>query len=234
MLKPIKYRNITDQVYEQLRDMIFRGELNPGQRLMSEREMATFFKVGRPTVKSAIQRLIDQGLVESRRGVGTYVLDHDRAMEKRPLLQVLTNEAFNIVDFQEVRMSLECKSAELAAKRATEEDIYLIHRSKERIDNEMDSGRPLMTSDIRFHMNIAYASKNIVQIHLMKSLYDVQIYAMALAYDTVFSRLEIDHLIQEQHDQIFNAIRAHDPDSARSHMEAHIGTVMAVCRQHGL
>jgi len=234
MLKPVRHRNITDQVYEQLRDMVYRGELGPGQRLMSERDMALRFKVGRPTVRGAIQRLITQGLVESRRGVGTFVSDQDPSAEKRPLLQVLNNEGFSIVDFQEVRMALEAKSAELAAQRATHEDLRIIRRCLEQIDRERAAGHIEIRTDVMLHMNIAYASKNIVQIHLMKNFYDVQLYAMSLSYKNLLASLGMDDLINDQHNRIFNAIRDRDPDLARKSMEEHIGTVLELCREHGL
>lgn len=234
MIKPVKHRNISDQVYEQLRDMIYRGQLGPGERLMSEREMALLFKVGRPTVRVAVQKLIDQGLIESRRGVGTFVLDRNQAIEKRPLLHALYGEAYTIADIQEVRMALESKSAELAAKRATDEDIRLIKKCMEQMDREKRDQQLKIKADISFHMNIAYASKNIVQIHLMKNFYDVQDYAMSYSYANVLSSQGIDNLIEQQHTEIFDAIKNHDPASARKAMEVHITTILDVCREKSL
>jgi GntR family transcriptional repressor for pyruvate dehydrogenase complex len=223
-----------DQVYEQIRDMIYRGELSPGQRLMPERDMASFFKVARPTVRSAIQRLIRQGLLESRKRVGTFVIENNQDIRHNHLLQFLDKESFTIVDFQEVRMALESKSAELAAKRATDEDIRMIKQSLERIKRERVENRIKMKTDLGFHINIAYASKNIVQIHLMKSFYDLQIYAMSFAYEKLFSAMDIDRLIDQQHNSIFDAICNHDPDQASKSMENHIATVMEICREHNL
>lgn len=234
MIKPVKHRNISDQVYEQLRDMIYRGQLGPGERLMSEREMAVLFTVGRPTVRVAVQKLIDQGLIESRRGVGTFVLDRNQAIEKRPLLHALYGEAYTIADIQEVRMALESKSAELAAKRATDEDIRLMKKWIEKMDREMRDQQPQIKTDISFHMNIAYASKNIVQIHLMKNFYDVQDYAMSYSYTNVLASQGIDDLIKQQHTEIFDAIKNHDPAKARKAMEMHITTILNICREHGL
>ena len=94
MLKPIRHRKISDQIFEQLRDMIYRGEFQPGQRLMSERELAERFAVGRPTVREAVLKLVDQGLIQSRRGVGTFVADEKTQNVSGPLLQVLTREGF--------------------------------------------------------------------------------------------------------------------------------------------
>jgi GntR family transcriptional regulator, transcriptional repressor for pyruvate dehydrogenase complex len=93
--------------------MLRRGEIGAGERLQSERDLSTLFKVGRPTVRTAIQRLIDQGLVESRRGVGVFVLDQKKIVENQPLLQALNGETYSIADIQEIRMALVMKSAEV-------------------------------------------------------------------------------------------------------------------------
>jgi GntR family transcriptional repressor for pyruvate dehydrogenase complex len=77
MLKLIKQRKISD--------LIYRGEYRPGERLMAERDMAALFKVGRPTLWSAVQKLIDNGLVVAKRRVGTFaekiVCNNDTGME---------------------------------------------------------------------------------------------------------------------------------------------------------
>lgn len=234
MLKPIRYRKISDQIFEQLRDMIYRGEFQPGQRLMSERDLAERFGVGRPTVREAVLKLVDQGLIQSRRGVGTFVADEKTQSGSGPLLQVLTREGFSVAELQEVRMALESKSAELAAKRATDEDLRLIEQSLQRVSQEQADGQTRMRTDIIFHMNIAYASKNTVQIHLMKSFYDVQLYAMDKAYTSILQSLGLDDVIRDQHEKIVAAIAGHDADAARGAMEAHISMLLEICREHGL
>ncbi|SHO44115.1 FadR/GntR family transcriptional regulator [Desulfopila aestuarii] len=234
MIKPVKHRNVADQVYEQLRDMIYRGEIEAGGRLLSERDLSQLFKVGRPTIRTAVQRLISQGLVESRRGVGVFVLDREQGLDKKPLLQALNCEVYSIADIQEIRMALEAKSAELAAKRATDEDIRLLKAVLERMKKERVEHEISINTDISFHMNIAYASKNVVQIHLMKSFYEVQNYAMSYSYTNLLESLHIDQLIDAQHEEIFEAIVNHDPIRARQAMEDHIGTVLEICIQHGV
>jgi GntR family transcriptional repressor for pyruvate dehydrogenase complex len=234
MIKPVKHRSITDQVFEQLRDMIYRGEIGAGERLMSERDMSALFKVGRPTIRTAVQRLIHQGMVESRRGVGIFVLDQHKIIEKRPLLQALNGETFSIADIQEIRMALEIKSAELAAQRATEEDLRMIKKGLDRMSKELMEQKIRINTDISFHMNIAYASKNVVQIHLIKSFYEVMTYAMSYSYINVLESLHIDELIDQQHEQIFQAIVDRDKKGAGQAMEAHITTILNVCIEHGL
>ncbi len=234
MLKPIKSVKISDRVYEQLRDMIYRGELRAGEKLMSEREMAQTLNVGRPTVREAIQKLTEQGLIESRRGVGTYVLGEDTRKSKKPLLQLLNGQDFTIVDLLEVRMALESNSAALAARRATEQDIRIIEQSLNRLLEAKDSYVRDLDNELSFHMNIAYATKNIVQVHLMKSFYDVLYYGMNLAFPTLIKDEKLDEMTFDQHITIFRAIENRDPKLAAETMEKHIKVILEICVEKGL
>ena len=234
MLKPIKSVKISDRVYEQLRDMIYRGELRAGEKLMSERDMALALNVGRPTVREAIQKLIEQGLIESRRGVGTFVLGEDTRKNNKPLLQLLNGQDFTIVDLLEVRLVLESNSATLAARRATEEDIRIIEQSLNRLLDARYSLERDLDNELSFHMNIAYASKNIVQVHLMKSFYDVLYYGMNLAFPTLIKDQKLDEMTFDQHITIFKAIENRDPELAASTMENHIRVILEICIEKGL
>lgn len=225
MLKTIRPQKVSDQVCEQIREMIYRGEFKPGDRLMPERELATVFNVGRPAVREAIQKLIDHGLVESRRGVGTFILDSYNNHKSNQFIELLNHEKFSILEYLEVRTTLELKSAELAAKRATEVDIGLIERSLAQLIPPNAGKESHIDDDISYHMNIVYASKNILLVHLMKSLYDIQHYSMHKVYSTVKNDSVIDELVYEQHVSILNAIREHNPDLASKAMQDHLTTV---------
>ncbi|MGD9162200.1 MAG: FadR/GntR family transcriptional regulator [Desulfobacteraceae bacterium] len=234
MFKPIKSVKISDRVYEQLRDMIYRGELRAGEKLMSERGMAIAFNVGRPTVREAIQKLTEQGLIESRRGVGTFVLGEDTRKNKKPLLQLLNGQDFTIVDLLEVRLVLESNSAALAARRATEQDIRIIEQSLNRLLDTRYSADRDLDDELSFHMNIAYATKNIVQVHLMKSFYDVLYYGMNLAFPTLIKDEKLDEMTFDQHITIFKAIENRDPELAAETMESHIRILLEMCIQKEL
>ncbi|MFW2368035.1 MAG: FadR/GntR family transcriptional regulator [Desulforhopalus sp.] len=234
MLKPVKQRKISDQIYEQIRDLIYRGEYRPGERLMAERDLASLFKVGRPTVRSALQKLIDNGLVIARRGVGTFVADNTSQKINSTFLQMMGGEEFSVTEFQETRMALEVKSAELAAQRSTDDDIRLLKKSHARVEEELAAGNAQMNSDISFHMNIAYAAKNIVHIQLMKSIYEVQHIVMDHAYAKLLQGMKIDDLVLKQHADIMEAIISRNSVLARQAMEAHLGAILDICRENGL
>ena len=234
MFKPIKSVKISDRVYEQLRDMIYRGEIRAGEKLMSERGMAQALNVGRPTVREAIQKLTEQGLIESRRGVGTFVVSEDTRKDNKPLLQLLNGQDFTIVDLLEVRLVLESNSAALAAKRATEQDIRIIEQSLNRLLDTRYSSERDLDDELSFHMNIAYATKNIVQVHLMKSFYDVLYYGMNLAFPTLIKDEQLDEMTFDQHTTIFKAIENRNPELASEIMEKHIRVLLEMCIEKGL
>ena len=83
--KPVQPKKISDQVFEQLRDMIFRGSAQAPGPAPPERDLAQQMGVSRPTVRNAVGRLVSLGLVEQRQGQGTFVANHHDGGERNPL-----------------------------------------------------------------------------------------------------------------------------------------------------
>ena len=231
MLKPIKHSSVSEQIYTQIRDLIFRGQLRPGERLLPERKMANALGVGRPAVREAVQRLTHNGLVKTRRGAGTFVLPEESRRDSKSLLQILDDQEFTIEEFLEVRMALECNGAALAAKRATEQDIRLIEDNVRKMREEMKVGNRDFYEDLSFHMNISYSTRNIVQINLMRSFHDVMYSGLKVIFTNLFRIPGLDPEIFQQHVGILEAIRKRDPDLANKAMKDHISIVIEKCRE---
>lgn len=222
MLKPIKPKRISDQVFDQLKDLIFRGHLKPGEQLMSERELAQSLNVSRPTVREAINKLVAAHLLEHRQGQGTFVNLPATSAEKNPLAAVINGHDASLTDLLEVRLGLECNAVALAARRASEEDLREIEKSVEEMTAAIREGNLGSDADISFHMALAYASKNIVQIHIMKSLYDLIFYGIKESLEQLYTEpSNLDNILQ-QHNEILNAIRQRNPDEASAAMMRHI------------
>lgn len=88
-LRPVRYRKISDQIFDQLREIIYRGRFKPGEKLPPERELADSFGASRPSVKSAINKLVNLGIVEQMQGKGTYVRSMQGCHPENPLREVL-------------------------------------------------------------------------------------------------------------------------------------------------
>ncbi len=220
-LKPIKHKRISDQVFDQLRELIFRGELKPGEQLMPERELSEALNVSRTTLRDAISKLVVMGLLKHKQGQGTFVRSPN-SLERHHLAVAMEAQDATLQDLLEVRMGLECNAAALAAQRAVEKDIDFLKKSLEEMKEEVKSGRLGTEADVSFHMAISYATKNPVQVHIMKDFYDFLFVGIKESLLHLYEKSEQIETILEQHTEIFRAIKNHDPEQAYRSMKRHI------------
>ncbi len=224
-LKPIKPKRVSDQVFDQLRELIARGQLKPGDQLMPERELSTAMNVSRTTIRSAINKLVVMGILENKQGQGTFVRSPD-SRDNNTLAALMQAEEVSLKDLLEVRMGLECNAAALAARRAVEEDIHFLERSIEEMKKEFQKGLLGTEADVSFHMAISYATKNPVQIHIMRDFYDFLFYGIGENLFHLYITPERIGKIMEQHIRIVQSIKKHDPEEAFEVMRYHIKYVL--------
>lgn len=229
-IKPIKPKKISDQAFDQIRELIYRGKLKPGDKMLAERELALAMQVSRSTVRDAIQRLVTMGLVVQKQGHGTFVTAFD-SKEGTTLFKMMQNQDATIDDLLEVRMGLECNAAALAARRADRDDIKAMDLAIEEMKKEIDSGRLGTAADTSFHMAIAYAAKNPLQIMIMRDFYDYLFHGIRTSLEDLYMDGENIDTIFKQHLNIIDAIKARDSDRAQEAMNTHIGFVVQFYRQ---
>jgi len=226
MLKPIRPKRISDQVYEQLRDLIFKGHFKPGEQLLTERELALTLGVSRPTVREALNKLATMGLLEHKQGQGTFVNSPSSSPDKNPIAAMVNGQDISLAELLEVRLGIECNAATLAARRATEEDVRELWTRIDEMKTEIKAGGLGSDADVSFHMAIAYATKNVVQVLIMKSFYDLLFYGIKENLLHLYSQPSNLEMILQQHTDIVEAIQRHDPDAAFEAMKRHITFVL--------
>ncbi len=220
-LSPIQPKRISDQVFDQIRKHILRGKLNPGERIMSERELAAAFNVSRTSVREAINRLTAMGFLEQKQGRGTFVC-LPAPEEKNALVVAMKGETLSIEDLLEVRLGLECNATYFAAERATEKDIYLMEQSIATLKKSTAEGITNAEADVSFHMAIAYATRNLLHIQIMRDLYE---YLSVSIEEYQYHRLEASTKMAEiaqDHAQIAALIKEHDREGAFQAMFSHL------------
>jgi GntR family transcriptional repressor for pyruvate dehydrogenase complex len=220
-LQPIRPKKISDQVFDQIRESIFRGQLKPGEQVLPERELSEALGVSRTTVRNAINKLVVLGLLEHKQGQGTFVRAPD-TRQGNPLAAAMEVQDASIDDLLEVRMGLECNAAALAAVRAVKEDLLFMDASLEEMRAEVGSGRLGTEADTAFHMAMAYATKNPVHVYLMKNFYDFLFVGIK---KNLIHLYENPHNIEEilfQHGALIAAIKKRDPIAAAEAMRRHI------------
>ena len=223
-LKPIKPKRISDQVFDQLRELIFRGEFKAGEKILTERELAEAFGVSRTSVRDAINKLVVMGLLEQKQGQGTFVRSPE-TKEKSILATMVESQDASISDLLEVRMGLECNAAAMAATRAVEKDFQFMEKSIEEMQKEVQSGRLGTEADASFHMAIAYATNNPLQVFIMKNFYDFLFSGIRANLEGLYQNPGNIDIILEQHKAIYQAIKKRDPESAYKAMKKHIDFV---------
>jgi GntR family transcriptional repressor for pyruvate dehydrogenase complex len=231
LLKPIKVKRVSDQAYEQIRDIIFRGQLKPGEQIMPERDLAQALGVSRPSVREAIKQLVTMGLLEHRQGQGTFVRSIIEQREANPLAAMIEGHSPTLEELLEVRMGLEGQAVSLAAQRATPEDIQILENALTHMLEENRSGRLGIEEDVSFHMAIAYATKNTVQVHIMKTFYDLLHYGIKENLHYLYEDPANLDIIGQQHTEIFQAIKNHNPEAAYAAMKQHITFVLYFFRE---
>jgi GntR family transcriptional repressor for pyruvate dehydrogenase complex len=234
LLKPIKVKRVSDQAYEQIRDLIFRGQLKPGEQIMPERDLAQALGVSRPTIREAIKQLVTMGLLEHRQGQGTFVRSVSAQRELNPLAAMIEGHSPTLEELLEVRMGLESQAVTLAAQRATPEDLQVLEKALEHMLGENRAGRLGIEEDVSFHMAIAFATKNTVQVHIMKTFYDLLHYGIGENLHYLYEDPANLDIIGGQHTEIFRAIKGHDAEAAHAAMKRHITFVLNFFRERQL
>lgn len=224
-LKPIKPKRISDQVFEQLRELIFRGQLKAGEKIMPERELSEVLNVSRTSVRDAIRKLVVMGLLEQRQGQGTFVRSPE-AMDRSALAIAMETQDASLLDLLEVRMGMECNAAALAAQRADDKDIDFLYGCVKEMEEEVREGKLGNEADVSFHMGISYATKNPLQIYLMKNFFDFLFVGIKEYLTHLYEKPDNIPEILKHHTAIAEAIRDKDPDRAYQAMRHHIMYVM--------
>lgn len=221
-LKPIKPKRISDQVFEQIRELIYKGSFKTGQQILPERELAQSMSVSRTSVRNAINKLVTMGLLEHRQGQGTFVSSPENR-SGNPLAAAMATDEATLDDLLEVRLGLECNAAMLAAQRATDTDLKAIEKSLQEMEEDLEATDKIGTEpDAAFHMAVTFSTKNPVLIHLMRNFYDFLFVGIKKNLTHMYmDRSALEHVIQHHRD-IYDAIRRRAAQDAFEAMRTHI------------
>lgn len=223
--KPIKPRKIYEQIVEQIKIMIAEGNLKPGDKLPSEREMADRLKVSRASVREALSALHLMGLVEIKSGEGTYIKQSTVDSIIEPLALMLVMERDTVLEILEVRKGLEVEAAGLAAIRRDEEDIIRMREALDEMKNDIANLEIGEKADWKFHYAIAQASQNSLLIRLMNTVSDTIENTMRTSRQNLYAKDNMPKILLDAHEEIFQAIVNKKDMEAREKMYKHLAMV---------
>lgn len=205
------------QIEEELMNYILQEPVEVGQKLPNEFELAEKFGAGRSTVREAVKSLVSKGILEVRRGSGTFVISRQSAEDDPLGLSRLEEDKYKLaLELFEVRLMLEPEIAALAAEKATAEELETLAQLCDETEQLYLSGKNHSQKDVEFHTCIARCSKN----RVVETL--IPIINTAIM---TFVHLTHRKLMQETintHRAILEAIQDRDPVGARCAMIMHL------------
>ena len=211
--------NAVEDVIQSFQQALLTGNLQPGEKLPSEAELGRQFGVGRGTVREAMKMLSAMGVIEIRRGDGTYVCDTISPKVINPLLFAVLMEASDVDALYEFRRMIDVGYTQIAAAKATDEDFAhmtaLIDEMKAyRASGERDEEQ-LMQLDLSFHCAVLEATKNPLVIKTGRMV-------MEMFRETVKQAISTPGGVSwtiEQHERLLVALQSRDPHLVREAVE---------------
>ena len=220
-------RNLALELVERFSDRIRGGELAAGTKLPTEAAIMGEFEVSRTVVREALSKLQAAGLVETRHGIGTFVIGPgDGPSFKISAEQFSTLQ--DVIAVLELRIGLETEAAGLAAQRRTEANLAALRRALDAVIAAVEAGQDSVAADFQFHLEIARATQNDHFADLMATL-GAQITPRArlepaaeLDEPRRLERQAYMRRVNAEHESILDAITRQDAESARAAMRTHL------------
>lgn len=207
---------LASQVEEELMNYILHEPVEIGEKIPNEYELAEKFGVGRSTIRETVKSLATKGILEVRRGSGTYVISKS-TIEEDPLgLAKFTDKYALALELFEVRLMLEPEIAALASSYATQEERENLRRLCDETEELYLSGKNHTQKDMEFHTCIAHCSRNRV-VELLQPIIQTAIVTFVNLTQRKLMRETI-----ETHRAITEAIVKGDAVGARCAMITHL------------
>jgi len=214
------------RIISSIKDLINFKNLEPGEKLPSERMLSEKFNVSRGSLRDALQTLEYYGLVKSIPQSGTFVAEIGITALNGMIDDILSLPAPSFKELVEARIFLELKGVKLAAIRRTTDDLIRLENALAAYSDKVNASEDAVQEDLLFHLSIARASGNSTLNTFMLKITPEIINNFEKHHvcdkDTAFIGIQ-------EHNDIIDAIRSQDPDAARRAMKKHFKSLYQYC-----
>src|SRR5580704_3864492 len=216
-------RNRTGAVVDLLTEEIASGRLEPGARLPTEQELTAALHVSRTVVREAVAVLRAEGLVETRQGVGAFVMGD---VQRRPFRidPDGLHSIAQVVQVMELRTGVEVEAAGIAAERMNVQSRTRIAKAVAEMEAAIARGEAAIDEDFAFHQTIAQATGNPHFSRFLEFLGRLLIPRQSVRIGLKKGQDLRSYLqrIQREHRDIAKAVAAADVAGARRAMRRHL------------
>lgn len=210
-----------ERIFAFFKERLISGELKPGDRILSERELSQRLQVSRGSLREAMRAMAMIGILEIRPGQGTFVRSPDVRVLNDFFSSMLAMRDHVYDDVMHARIAIECQAIRLACETATEDDLRHIERALERVLGTVHAVEEGAEADYAFHSALVSAAHS----EALRFIYDA-ITALLRRSHIARRRAVIDkpdflHTLGEAHQQIYRAVLSRDADRAETLLRAH-------------
>lgn len=215
-------RSLSEELVQLMSEKIHGQAWKPGDKLPTESEIMQEYGVSRTVVREAISRLQAAHMVETRHGIGTFLLEPPPASLRLGAKAALTMR--DVMAVLELRIAVETEAARLAALRRTEQDLAELRRTLAAFETQIGTGGDTVAADLAFHRQVAIATGNRYFHEILEQLGAAiiprtRIDTAELAQDGQTAYLARVH---REHQAIHEAIAHQDKEAAHAAMHAHL------------
>jgi GntR family transcriptional regulator, transcriptional repressor for pyruvate dehydrogenase complex len=212
--------SLSAQVYARVVEAILRGDFGPQGKLPTESELASAYGVSRPTIREALSRLRSDGVVDSRRGAGSFVVRHPTgpSVEATPIRSLADVERYYAF-----RSCVEAGAAAAAAEFRTAADLEALQAAFDALNAREEAGLAAVEEDVRFHLAVARCSHNPFFVASIETSIAPIRQFMELARNAGGTRgPERIRATRDEHQAIVDAVERRAPSDAAEAVRVHI------------
>lgn len=220
--RPVQKTSISDDIVKQVLKQISSGNLQPGQRLPSERDLCKQFQTGRSSLREALRCLSIMGVLTARAGEGTMVAaDGSKFLGTIMEWRVITGR-YDLINLMELRLALEGLAAASAAERAEAHELAEMQDLITRMRDSLDDPKRFGALDLEFHLTMARASRNQALLDMLTMIRG----QLAQVVTTVLQLKDALPLTLKEHEAIVKALLRRNPEDAHKAMQAHLSSAI--------
>ena len=212
----VEVHSLVEQAAGALEEMIIGNRLRPGDKLPNEQLLAAQIGVGRGTIREAVKVLDSRGVVEIRRGRGTFVCKHVGRADDPLGFRFAQDKRKLAEDLSDLRLMLEPQLAARSARSASLEDIQTLQTLCTRVEERILAGEDYGQEDVAFHVKIAKMTGNTVMPQL------IPLIAQGISLYVNLTNHTCAGTAAATHQAVVDAIRAHDEQAAYAAMQRHL------------
>lgn len=223
--RPVVTKRASEAIYEQVRDLINRGELKPGDRLPSERNMMEMFQRSRPTIREALRMLERTGYIRAIAGSnGAIVMEPSDENVEQIMEDAFQLGHIGLQEMSEFRSVSEVATAGWAARRRIEADLAALRSHMAEMAANLEDHEAFIGLDPQFHKLLAMAAQNQVAAIINKTFSQLNQSFMKNKMRDMppAARKRMCKKVYNQHMAILEAVAAQNAEAAKEAMRTHM------------